>query len=184
MLQRTVALPRPREPVAAERLAPGAASGAGPVPRPPQRRSEALRLGAVISADGRAHPSDAVRRYNWAVPDGQDPFIRHYFGVLAAFGLGAARARRAAMADEKADTWERRFGRLVKAAREAAGLSQSRLEDLAGLGPPSVAQVERGDLDLPVSELADLAHALGVDPGSLFPPAAGPQRPGHVSYDH
>jgi len=88
------------------------------------------------------------------------------------------------MADQPADTWERRFGRLVKAAREAAGLSQSRLEDLAGLRPPSVAQVERGECDLPVSELADLAAALGLDPGSLFPPAPGPQRPGHISYDH
>ena len=125
----------------------------------------------MISADGRAHPSDAVRRYNWAVTDGQDPFLRHYFGVLAAFRLGAARARRAAVADE--ETFEARFGRPVRAAREAAGLTQSTLERDAGLVPTTVTRVERGEYDLPVSELADLAHALGVDPGSLFPPAGG-----------
>ena len=86
--------------------------------------------------------------------------------------------------DQPADTWQRRFGRLVRQAREAAGLTQSRLEDLAGLTPTTVTRLERGEHDIPAAELADIAHALGVDPGSLFPPAAGPQRPGHVSYDH
>jgi len=76
------------------------------------------------------------------------------------------------MTDEQAgDTFERRFGRLVKAAREQAGLTQSRLERDAGLTPTTVTRLERGEYDAPVSELADLAHALGVDPGSLFPPA-------------
>jgi len=75
-MQRTVAGPRPREP--ADDL----------------RCPVSGHLAALISADGRAHPSDAVRRYNWAVLDGQDPFLRHYFGVLAAFRLGAVNARR------------------------------------------------------------------------------------------
>jgi len=144
---------------------------------PGMRRDAAAdtRLAGLISAVGRAHPSTAVRRYNWAIRDGQDPFIRHYFSVLAAFRLGAERGR-AAMADERhdaGDTWERRFGRLVKAAREAAGLTQTQLKDMAGLRPPSLAQVERGEHDLAAAELADIAHALGVDPGSLFPPAGG-----------
>jgi hypothetical protein len=133
MAQRTVAVPRPREPADGGRVAPRATDSAGPVPRLPPGRPAALRLAAVIAADGRAHPSDAVRRYNWAVPAGQDPFIRHYFGVLAAFRLGAARARRAAVADE--ETFEARFGRPVRAAREAAGLTQSTLERDAGLVP-------------------------------------------------
>jgi len=132
------------------------------------------RLAGLISAVGRAHPSNAVRRYNWAIRDGQDPFLRHYFPVLAAFRLGTERARRAAMADEPADeTFEHRFGRLVKAARQAAGLTQSTLEDRAGLTPTTVTRLERGEYDTPVSELADLARVLGVDPGSLFPPAGG-----------
>jgi transcriptional regulator with XRE-family HTH domain len=75
--------------------------------------------------------------------------------------------------DEPAETWEARFGRLVKAAREAAGVTQSRLERDAGLTPTAVTRLERGEYDLPVSELADLADALGVDPGSLFPPLPG-----------
>jgi len=179
MAQHTVAVPRPREPADGQqpradgRVPPGATNGAGSVPRPPAGRTAALRLAAVISADGRAHPSNAVRRHNWAVRDGQDPFIRHYFGVLAAFRLGAARARRAAMADQPAETWEARFGRLVKAAREAAGLTQSTLEDLAGLTATTVTRVERGEYDMPAAELADIAAVLAVDPGSLFPPPAG-----------
>jgi transcriptional regulator with XRE-family HTH domain len=72
---------------------------------------------------------------------------------------------------EQAETFERRFGLLVKAAREAAGLTQSRAERDAGLTPTTVTRLERGEYDLPVSELADLAQVLGVDPGSLFPPA-------------
>jgi len=175
-VQRTVAVPRPREPADGGRVAPRTTDSAAPVPWLPPGRPEALRLAAVISADGRAHPSTAVRRHNWAIPAGQDPFIRHYYPAVTHFLHGAALARRRTTlgTDEHrdaGDTWERRFGRLVKAAREAAGLSQSRLEDLAGLGPPSVAQIERGEFDVPVSELADIAHALGVDPGSLFPPA-------------
>jgi len=145
-MQRTVAVPRPREPADGGRAAPAAADGAGPVPRLPPGRAAALRLAAAISADGRAHPSTAVRRHNWTIRDGQDPFIRHYFGVLAAFRLGAARARRAAMADEPAESFEARFGRLVKAAREAAGITQSTLERNAGLIPTTVTRVERGDI--------------------------------------
>jgi len=155
-LQHTaVTVPRPREPAD------------GGLAATCQRRP-AWRL---IAADGRAHPSGAVRRHNFLIEPGRDPFVRFYFPVLAAFRLGAQRARRAAMADEPADTWERRFGRLVKAAREAAGLTQSRLERDAGLTPTTVTRVERGEYDLPTSELADIAHALGVDPGTLFPPA-------------
>jgi len=73
-MQRTVAVPRPREPVDAGRAAPGAANGArAGTPGLNPGRTAALRLAAAISADGRAHPSDAVRRYNWEIPDGQDP---------------------------------------------------------------------------------------------------------------
>jgi len=85
--------------------------------------------------------------------------------------------------DEPAETFEQRFGRLVKAAREAAGLSQSRAERDAGLTPTTVTRMERGEYDTPVSELADLARVLGVDPGSLFPPADGPQRPTPCPHD-
>ena len=164
MAQRTAAVP-PSHSAAPD--SPGARRSATPD----------TRHAALISAVGRAHPSPAVRRHNWAIPAGRDPFVRFYFPVLAAFRLGAQRARRAAMADEPADTWERRFGRLVRQAREAAGMTQSALEDLAGLAPTTVTRVERGEHDLPAAELADIAAVLGVDPGSLFPPAAGPQRP-------
>jgi len=168
-MQRTVAVPRPREPLEATASAPGATNGAAPAPGHPSAHTDLLRLAAHIAADGRAHPSTAVRRHNWAIPDGQDPFIRHYFGVLAAFRLGAARARRAAMADEPAESFEARFGRQVKAAREAAGITQSTLERNAGLTPTTVTRLERGEYDMPVSELADLARVLGVDPGTLIP---------------
>jgi DNA-binding XRE family transcriptional regulator len=147
------------------------------------------RLVGLIAAIGRAHPSDAVRRGNYSMPAAIDPFVRVYFPVVAAFRLGAQRARRAMtenpgrrwptdLADIEAassarDGFDRVFGARVKAAREAAGLTQSRLERDAGLTPTTVTRLERGEYDTPVSELADLAQVLGVDPGTLFPPAGG-----------
>jgi hypothetical protein len=150
------------------------------------------RLVGLIAAIGRAHPSDAVRRGNYSMPAAIDPFVRVYFPVVAAFSLGAQRARRrpvstddnpgrrypadlpaAEAAGTALNVWERALGARVKAAREAAGLTASTLERNAALLPTTVTRLERGEYDLPVSELADLADALGVDPGSLFPPLPG-----------
>jgi transcriptional regulator with XRE-family HTH domain len=72
------------------------------------------------------------------------------------------------------DTFERRLGQRVRRAREAAGLTQSRLERDAGLPGATVARLERGEYDLPVSELADIARVLRTDPGNLVPPIGDP----------
>src|SRR6266550_6981412 len=90
----------------------------------------------------------------------------------------AQQARRKAMRNEPTgteDTFERRLGQRVRRAREAAGLTQSRLERDAGMPGATVARLERGEYDLPVSELADIAHVLCTDPGNLVPPIGDPE---------
>jgi transcriptional regulator with XRE-family HTH domain len=64
------------------------------------------------------------------------------------------------------------LGRRVRAAREAAGLSQSTLERNAGLRPCTVAELERGESDVPVLDLVRIAAVVGVDVRDLLPGAA------------
>jgi transcriptional regulator with XRE-family HTH domain len=63
-------------------------------------------------------------------------------------------------------------GRLISAARQNAGVSQSVLEREAGLVPATIAQVERGERDLGVHELIRVAGVLKTDPASFIPPNA------------
>lgn len=69
-------------------------------------------------------------------------------------------------------------GQRVRAARDAAGLSQAALARLAGISGPSIAELEAGTNETPTSSLiAGLAKALGVtrewlQDGSGEPPAA------------
>jgi transcriptional regulator with XRE-family HTH domain len=67
------------------------------------------------------------------------------------------------------DVFAAGVGRKVKAAREAAGLSQSTLERNAGLRPCTVSELERGESDLPVYDLLRIADAVGVDVRDLLP---------------
>jgi len=138
-------------------------------------------LVTLIAAIGRAKPSDAVRRYNWVIAPGQDPFLRHYFPVVAAFRRGAALARRPMTSDgdqrdpQKAVAGNRllaEIGRRVKAAREKAHLTQSTVERNARVTPCTVAAIERGEIhadDFSVVDLVRIAEALSVDPRDLLP---------------
>ena len=61
------------------------------------------------------------------------------------------------------------FGRPLAALRIQRGLSQAALAEAAGLRAAEVRRVERGQRDLPVVVLADIARALHVLPGDLMP---------------
>jgi transcriptional regulator with XRE-family HTH domain len=77
--------------------------------------------------------------------------------------------------DSPEQTFIRQLGRRVRAARENAGISQSRLEREADLRPTTIARLERGELDLAVYDLARVAAVLAVDAPALFPAADAPQ---------
>lgn len=61
------------------------------------------------------------------------------------------------------------FGRRLSALRVRRGLSQEELARAAGLLPVEVRGAERGQRDLSVVALADLAEALRVAPADLMP---------------
>ena len=61
------------------------------------------------------------------------------------------------------------FGRRLSALRVQRGLSQEELADAAGLAPVELRRAERGQRDLSVVTLADLAQALRVQPADLMP---------------
>lgn len=74
------------------------------------------------------------------------------------------------MVDEGEDrVYLESFGRRLSALRVQRGLSQEELAAAAGLQPVEVLRAERGQRDLSVVALADLAQALSVQPADLMP---------------
>lgn len=61
------------------------------------------------------------------------------------------------------------FGRRLAALRVQRGLSQEELAAASGLHATEVRRVERGQRDLSVVVLADLARALSIQPADLMP---------------
>jgi len=61
----------------------------------------------------------------------------------------------------------RAFGDRVRSRREALGLSQERLAELAGLHRNYVGSLERGERNVALVNITKLATALGVDPAEL-----------------
>ena len=51
----------------------------------------------------------------------------------------------------------------LKAAREAKGLSQRKLGQLAGVPQAHISKIESGNVDLRVSSLIELSRALGLE---------------------
>jgi transcriptional regulator with XRE-family HTH domain len=88
------------------------------------------------------------------------------------------------VSDGDVDPWDledfyARFAARVKAAREAAGLSQSTLERQARVPPCTVSRLERGEGDdLAVVALARIAAVLAVPVADLIPVADKPDEPG------
>ena len=61
------------------------------------------------------------------------------------------------------------FGRLVRAKREASGLSQEELAANAGLHRTYVGSVERGERNISLVNIYRLAQALGCPVSELMP---------------
>jgi len=87
------------------------------------------------------------------------------------------------VSDNDIDPWDledfyAQFAARVKAAREAAGLSQSTLERQARVPPCTVSRLERGEGDeLAVVALARIAAVLAVPIADLIPAADQPAEP-------
>jgi len=63
-------------------------------------------------------------------------------------------------------------GRRIAARRAAMGLSQTALSQRLGVSPQQVQKYEAGQNRISASRLNDIATALGVAPGALFPDRA------------
>lgn len=77
-----------------------------------------------------------------------------------------------------------KLGARIKAIRRAGGLSQEQLSDLAGVPQAHISRIESGSVDLRLSSLVAIAHALGhefaIVPHRLAPgldalPRSGPE---------
>ena len=66
-----------------------------------------------------------------------------------------------------ADKRRRAFGGRVRALRQARGLSQEALADLAGIHRTYVGSVERGERNIALDNIWALADALGVSAAEL-----------------
>jgi transcriptional regulator with XRE-family HTH domain len=64
------------------------------------------------------------------------------------------------------------FGRRVRSAREAAGLTQEAVACRVGLKRTSISNIERGEQHIPLHALWMLAAAIGVKPTELLPEEA------------
>lgn len=73
------------------------------------------------------------------------------------------------------------LGRTVKELRDARGLSQDHLAELAGLTGKFLGHIERGRANPTVDTLARLAAGLSVEIAALFTPIAG-SRPAPRAY--
>jgi transcriptional regulator with XRE-family HTH domain len=84
--------------------------------------------------------------------------------------------------DDPARSFIRELGQRVKAGRQAAGLSQSRLERDAGLRPTTITTLERGQHDIDMYDLHRIAQALGTEMTTLIPAgqstSTAPDQPG------
>lgn len=71
------------------------------------------------------------------------------------------------MAERRDAVLAAQFGKRLRFARTAQGLTQERLAEIADMHPTYVAQIERGVSAPTLTTLARLAWALDVDAGSL-----------------
>ncbi|HEX2038999.1 MAG TPA: helix-turn-helix transcriptional regulator [Acidimicrobiales bacterium] len=69
--------------------------------------------------------------------------------------------------DADADA-KRKFGRRLRSLRRAAGLTQERLGELAGLHRTFITHMEKGETSPTLVTILRLARGLGVRPGALL----------------
>lgn len=79
----------------------------------------------------------------------------------------------------------RRFGRHLRQARRAAGLSQADLAVAIKLARTSVSNIEKGRQKVLLHTFEEMLHVLNVQPGELLPTAKPtPSPPGLNSLAH
>ena len=69
---------------------------------------------------------------------------------------------------QKSSFLRRSFAANLRREREALGLSQRALANLAGLNRSYVGSVERGEKNISIDCVGALARALGIDPADLM----------------
>lgn len=62
----------------------------------------------------------------------------------------------------------RKFGERIRSLRKEAGLSQEELADAAGLHRTYIGAIERGERNISLINIVQLARALRVKPASLL----------------
>ena len=67
----------------------------------------------------------------------------------------------------------RELGTSLRAARDAAGLSQAELSEQVRLSRATIANIELGNQRVPLHKFVELSKALGAVPSSLLPSANG-----------
>src|ERR1044072_2565719 len=67
----------------------------------------------------------------------------------------------------------RRIGRRLRVLREDGGYSQKAVAETAGMSPPQLAKIEKGESDLRISTMSSILRALDAD----FADIAGPDAP-------
>jgi transcriptional regulator with XRE-family HTH domain len=72
------------------------------------------------------------------------------------------------------------FGRLVRSARDARGLTQDELAVRMGVSRAAIASIETGRQKVSLDLLPRFARFLGVEPFELLPPSAPPASPGEL----
>jgi len=72
--------------------------------------------------------------------------------------------------DQKLSRLQQRVGVRIKAAREAAGLSQSHVAHQVGMTRSSIANLEAGRQDMSISRLALVAAAVNLNLAELIQP--------------
>jgi len=72
---------------------------------------------------------------------------------------------------QKSSFLRRSFAANLRREREALGLSQQALANLAGLHRTYVGSVERGERNISIDSAEALARALGVEAADLMKPA-------------
>jgi len=69
----------------------------------------------------------------------------------------------------RSDRWKRQFGERVRELRGERGLSQEELAHSAGVHRTYMGAVERGEQNISLTNMHELADALDVPISALFP---------------
>ncbi len=66
------------------------------------------------------------------------------------------------------------LGTQLALTRRSAGLTQREVAERAGIGRPTLANIEKGRQRVLYHQFLDIAHALGADPRELLPAPTPP----------